>query len=254
MKIFVSNSDPEIIVPGYGILRLSQAKRKAKDYVEELLRTLNLNDWSNASYYVTNGVLIALLKAIKIEEEKHTASSDSEKENYVKRFPGHIGPQGILQEWCICNEEDEVLQAYNTEKEALDNLDSLKIHLSTEQAPFVNVEEYGINDERHISQDPYSGGTKKKAIAEDQQTFDIEFVGPTQKNVEKFLEETGVASKEDLEALAKNPVETLLTVNSGEEVDIKVGYELQKDDLLSYGPYECSEYFRKNHKKLKDAS
>ena len=60
-----SVEDPEITIPGFGIMRLSQIKVKAKSYMTEMLARAEKEDWDNVPYFAyQNGVLKALVEAI----------------------------------------------------------------------------------------------------------------------------------------------------------------------------------------------
>jgi len=56
--------------PGFGILRLSQIKAKAKSYMTEMLARAEKDDWNNVPYFAyKNGVLRALIEAIVKHEQ-----------------------------------------------------------------------------------------------------------------------------------------------------------------------------------------
>lgn len=98
-----------------------------------------------------------------------------------------------------------------------------------------------------------------KPTLEDQKTFLIGFDDTTQEAITEYLKENGIATEADLTALQSKPVEILLTVNtdiSKEDVEKMLssdGYDLSSSDLISYGPYEVSDYFKQNHLKLKSS-
>jgi hypothetical protein len=67
--------DPEIHVPGYGIVNLSWAKNRVLEYIKMMDRYAKANQYENVSYFAYgNGVLKAMLEAI-MKTEKELESS-----------------------------------------------------------------------------------------------------------------------------------------------------------------------------------
>jgi hypothetical protein len=123
--------------------------------------------------------------------------------------------------------------------------------------------EFALAALNHIEADMLHPKIAKKAAdelkqtMEDQKTFQISLDEDTKSKITEYLKENGIATDEELKALQSKPVEVLLTINtdvSKEDIEKMLGeegYELSSSDLISYGPYEVSDYFRSNNLRLK---